>query len=38
MLGQKMSAEWDGPYLVIKKIDELTYELSMPEEEDKETH
>ena len=31
MLGPKLLAEWDGPYSVITKIDELTYELSMPD-------
>ena len=31
VLGPKLLEQWDGPYSVITKIDELMYELSMPD-------
>ena len=29
-LGPKLLAEWDGPYAVIDRVDETTFELDMP--------
>ncbi len=31
VLGPKLLEQWDGPYSIITKIDELMYELSMPD-------
>ena len=31
-LGPKLESEWDGPYLVEKRLDETTYQLALPEQ------